>query len=47
MQTGNRRKTARSKAALKAKHNKERLRKAGRLVKRRAHGRLVKKVRKG
>jgi hypothetical protein len=47
MQTRNRRKTARNKAALKAKHVKERLRKAGRLVKRRAGGRLVKRVRRG
>lgn len=47
MQTHNRRKTARSKAALKSKHVKERLRKAGRLVQRRANGRLVKRLRKG
>jgi len=42
-----RNKTARLKAALKAKHRKERLRKAGRLTKRRSGGRLVKKARKG
>jgi len=41
-----RNKTARLKAALKAKRRKERLRKAGRLIKRRPGGRLVKKVRK-
>lgn len=41
----NRRKTARLKAGLKHKKQKERLRKASRLVKRRAHGRLVKKLR--
>ncbi len=41
-----RNKTARLKAALKAKRKKERLRKASRLVKRRDGGRLTKKVRK-
>ena len=41
-----RNKTARLKAALKAKHRKERLRKAGRLKQRRPGGRLVKKIRK-
>ena len=41
-----RNKTARLKAALKAKHRKERLRKAGRLKTRRPGGRLVKKIRK-
>jgi hypothetical protein len=44
--TRKRNKTARLKAMLKAKSRKERLRKAGRLVKRRPHGRLVKKVRR-
>jgi hypothetical protein len=41
-----RNKTARLKAALKAKHRKERLRKAKRLTTRRPGGRLVKKIRK-
>lgn len=45
MHLARRNKTARSKAKLKHKVKKERLRKAGRLVKRRAAGRLVKKVR--
>ncbi len=39
-------KTARYKARLKAKYTKERMRKASRLVKRRAGGRLVKRERK-
>lgn len=39
-------KTARLKASLKRKKGKERLRKAGRLKKRRLGGRLVKVVRK-
>ena len=47
MHTARRNKTARLKAMLKSKSRKERLRKAGRLTKRRPHGRLVKKVRKG
>ncbi|MEZ4238480.1 MAG: hypothetical protein R3F59_38815 [Myxococcota bacterium] len=45
MHVQHRRKTARRNAALKAKKQKERLRKAGRLVKRRAGGRLVKRLR--
>lgn len=44
--TRRRNKTARLKAMLKRKKNKERLRKAGRLTKRRTGGRLVKVVRK-
>jgi len=39
-------KSARYTAKLKAKKAKERLRKAGRLVKRKAGGRLVKRLRK-
>ncbi|MBX2797285.1 MAG: hypothetical protein KTR31_06455 [Myxococcales bacterium] len=46
MSTRRRNKTGRLRAMLKRKKAKERLRKAGRLVKRRAGGRLVKKVRK-
>jgi hypothetical protein len=46
MHIHNRGKAARSRAAVKAKKVKERLRKAGRLVKRRAGGRLVKRLRK-
>ena len=44
MHKSGRNKTARLRAALKHKKQKERLRKAGRLVKRRAGGRLVKKL---
>jgi hypothetical protein len=42
MSTRRRNKTARLRAMLKHKKQKERLRKAGRLTKRRNHGRLVK-----
>lgn len=45
MRVGNRRRTARLKSMLKHKKQKERLRKASRLLKRRNHGRLVKKIR--
>jgi hypothetical protein len=45
MHISRRNKTARSKAQLKAKKSKERLRKASRLIKRRPGGRLVHKVR--
>lgn len=41
-----RNKTSRLKAKLKAKKNKERMRKSGRLVKRRAGGRQNKRLRK-
>lgn len=41
-----RNRSARHRAALKAKHRKQRLRKAGRLVKRRNGGRLTKVLRK-
>ena len=40
-------KTARLRAGLKAKKNKERARKSGKLTKRRAGGRLVKRSKRG
>lgn len=46
MSTRRRNKTARLRAALKHKKQKERLRKAGRLVKRRNGGRQVKVLKK-
>jgi hypothetical protein len=45
MHISRRNKTSRLRAALKHKKQKERLRKASRLVKRRPGGRLVKKLR--